>query len=71
MNRHRVNIGRTYEAFKEAQPTDKAKEVMAALTAEHMLAFGKSGLLPRDLSVQSPVSGSYELVRSVLGPKET
>ena len=71
VNRHRVNIGRTYEAFKEAQPTDKAKEVMAALTAEHMLAFGKSGLLPRDLSVQSPVSGASELVRAVMGPKET
>ena len=26
VNRHRVNIGRTFEAFKAAQPTEKAKE---------------------------------------------
>ncbi len=34
VNRHRVNIGRTFEAFKAAQPTDRAQEIMSAITAE-------------------------------------
>jgi hypothetical protein len=70
VNRHRVNIGRTFEAFKAAQPSEQAKNIMAALTAEHMLAFGKSGLLSKDLSVQSPISAANELVRSILNSKQ-
>lgn len=66
VNRHRVNIGRTFEAFKEAQPSDRAKEIMAAVTAEQMLAFGKSGLIPKDASVQSPVSGLSELLKAII-----
>jgi hypothetical protein len=69
VNRHRVNIGRTFEAFKAAQPSDKAKEIVAALTAEHMLSFGKSGMLPKDASVQSPLSGFSDLLKAVLEGK--
>lgn len=56
VNQHRVNIGRTFEAFKAAQPTDGAKEIMAAMTAENMLTFGKSGFAGKDSPNQGPAS---------------
>ena len=66
VNRHRVNIGRTFEAFKAAQPTEKAKEVMAAITADNMLAFGKSGFGGKDSPNQGPWAGATELVKAIL-----
>jgi len=66
VNRHRVNVGRSFEAMKEAQPSDRAKDVMAAITAEHLLAFGKSGFIPGDKSVQTPLTSFSELLKSVL-----
>ena len=66
VNRHRVNIGRTFEAFKAAQPTEKAKEVMAAITADNLLAFGKSGFGGKDSPNQGPLAGATELIRAVL-----
>jgi hypothetical protein len=69
VNRHRVNIGRTFEAFKAAQPTERAQEIMSAITAEHMLAFGKSGFAPRDSPNQSPLTDFSELIKSVLDKK--
>jgi hypothetical protein len=66
VNRHRVNIGRTFEAFKAAQPTDRAKEIMAAVTAENMLAFGKSGFGGKDSPNQGPLAGASELIKAVL-----
>ena len=66
VNRHRVNIGRTFEAFKAAQPTEKAKEVMAAITADNMLAFGKSGFGGKDSPNQGPLAGATELVKAIL-----
>jgi hypothetical protein len=66
VNRHRVNIGRTFEAFKAAQPTEKAKEVMAAITADNLLAFGKSGFGGKDSPNQGPLGGATELIRAVL-----
>jgi hypothetical protein len=66
VNRHRVNIGRTFEAFKAAQPTDKAKEIMAAITAENMLAFGKSGFAGKDSPNQGPLGGATELIKAML-----
>ena len=69
VNRHRVNIGRTFEAFKAAQPTERAREVMAAITAEHMLAFGKSGLISKDPSVQTPISGFSDLMKALLSDR--
>lgn len=65
VNRHRVNIGRTFEAFKAAQPTERAREIMAAITAEHMLAFGKSGFAPKDTPNQGPVPALTELIRNL------
>lgn len=66
VNRHRVNIGRTFEAFKAAQPTDRAKEIMAAITAENMLAFGKSGFGGKDSPNQGPLGGASELIKAIL-----
>jgi len=66
VNRHRVNIGRTFEAFKAAQPTDRAKEIMAAITAENMLAFGKSGFAGKDSPNQGPLAGASELIKAIL-----
>lgn len=66
VNRHRVNIGRTFEAFKAAQPTEKAKEVMAAITADNMLAFGKSGFGGKDSPNQGPLGGATEIVKAIL-----
>ena len=66
VNRHRVNIGRTFEAFKAAQPTEKAKEIMAAITADNMLAFGKSGFGGKDSPNQGPLAGATELIRAML-----
>jgi hypothetical protein len=66
VNRHRVNIGRTFEAFKAAQPTDRAKEIMAAVTAENMLAFGKSGFGGKDSPNQGPLAGATELIKAIL-----
>ncbi len=66
VNRHRVNIGRTFEAFKAAQPTDRAKEIMAAITAENMLAFGKSGFAGKDSPNQGPLAGATELIKAIL-----
>jgi len=69
VNRHRVNIGRTFEAFKAAQPTERAQEIMSAITAENMLTFGKSGFAPKDSPNQSPLTDFSELVKSVLEKK--
>jgi cation transport ATPase len=69
VNRHRVNIGRTFEAFKAAQPTERAQEIMSAITAEHMLAFGKSGFAPKDSPNQGPLTDFSELLKSVLDKK--
>jgi hypothetical protein len=69
VNRHRVNIGRTFEAFKAAQPTERSQEIMSAITAEHMLAFGKSGFAPRDSPNQSPLTDFSDLIKSVLDKK--
>lgn len=66
VNRHRVNIGRTFEAFKAAQPTDRAKEIMSAITAENMLAFGKSGFAGKDSPNQGPLAGASELIKAIL-----
>jgi len=66
VNRHRVNIGRTFQAFKEAQPTERAKEVMAAITADNMLAFGKSGFAGKDSPNQGPLAGAAELIKAIL-----
>jgi hypothetical protein len=66
VNRHRVNIGRTFEAFKAAQPTEKAKEIMAAITADNMLAFGKSGFAGKDSPNQGPLPGATELIKAIL-----
>jgi hypothetical protein len=66
VNRHRVNIGRTFEAFKAAQPTDRAKEIMAAITAENMLAFGKSGFAGKDSPNQGPLAGASDLIKAIL-----
>lgn len=69
VNRHRVNIGRTFEAFKAAQPTERAQEIMSAITAENMLAFGKSGFAPKDSPNQSPLTDFSDLMKSVLEKK--
>jgi hypothetical protein len=66
VNRHRVNIGRTFEAFKAAQPTERAKEIMSAITADNLLAFGKSGFGGKDSPNQGPLAGAKELIRSIL-----
>jgi hypothetical protein len=66
VNRHRVNIGRTFEAFKAAQPTERAKEVMAAITADNMLVFGKSGFAGKDSPNQGPLAGATELIKAIL-----
>jgi hypothetical protein len=66
VNRHRVNIGRTFEAFKAAQPTEKAQEIMAAITADNMLAFGKSGFGGKDSPNQGPLAGTTELIKAIL-----
>jgi uncharacterized membrane protein len=66
VNRHRVNIGRTFEAFKAAQPSDRAKDIMSAITAENMLAFGKSGFAGKDTPNQGPLPGIAELIKAVL-----
>ncbi|MGH9643766.1 MAG: hypothetical protein ACRD3Q_15260 [Terriglobales bacterium] len=69
VNRHRVNIGRTFEAFKNAQPTERSKEIMSAITAEHMLAFGKSGFAPKDSPNQGPLPGVTELIKAIAEKK--
>ena len=69
VNRHRVNIGRTFEAFKAAQPTEKAREVMSAITADSMLSFGKSGFAGKDSPNQGPLPGATELIRAILENK--
>src|ERR1700733_1121206 len=66
VNRHRVNIGRTFEAFKAAQPTERAKEIMSAITADNLLAFGKSGFGGKDSPNQGPLAGASELINSIL-----
>lgn len=69
VNRHRVNIGRTFEAFKAAQPTERSQEIMSAITAENMLAFGKSGFAPKDSPNQSPLTDFSDLIKSILDKK--
>lgn len=70
VNRHRVNIGRTFEAFKAAQPTERAREVMSAITADSMLSFGKSGFAGKDSPNQGPMPGATELIKAILESKE-
>lgn len=65
VNRHRVNIGRTFEAFLAAQPTQRGKEIIGILTAQNMLPFGRSGLLAKDLSVQTPMGSAAEFLESI------
>jgi hypothetical protein len=48
LNRHRVNIGKTFEVFKAAQPNDHAREVLAALTAQEMIDFGRGNFPGKD-----------------------
>jgi hypothetical protein len=69
VNRHRVCIGRRFEAFKAAQPTEHAKEIMAAITAEHMLSFGKSGFAPKDSPNAGPLPVVSDLVKAILEKK--
>jgi hypothetical protein len=69
VNRHRVNIGRTFEAFKAAQPTERSQEIMSAITAENMLTFGKSGFAPKDSPNQSPLTDFSDLIKSILDKK--
>ncbi len=66
VNRHRVNVGRTFEAFKAAQPTERAQEVMSAITADSMLSFGKSGFAGKDSPNQGPLPGAAELMKAIL-----
>ena len=66
VNRHRVNVGRTFEAFKAAQPTERAKEVMSAITADSMLSFGKSGFAGKDSPNKGPLPGAGELMKAIL-----
>lgn len=66
VNRHRVNIGRTFEAFKAAQPTERAREIMSAITADSMLSFGKSGFAGKDSPNQGPLPGATELIKAIL-----
>jgi len=71
VNRHRVNIGRTFETLKAAQPTDRAKEILSAITAENMLSFGKSGFAPKDSPNQGPLSGATELIKTIVDKSHT
>lgn len=61
LNRHRVNIGRTFEVFKAAQPSDKAKEVLAAITAQEMIDFGRGNFPGKDAS-----DGQLSLIAEVV-----
>lgn len=70
VNRHRVNIARSFEKFVDAMPSDAAKDQLAYLAAEHMLVFGRSGLLSRDLSVQTPVSVGRSFASQMFSKKE-
>jgi hypothetical protein len=40
------------------------------VTIERMLAFGKSGLLPKDPSMQTPLTGASELLKSIWAEKK-
>jgi hypothetical protein len=71
VNRHRVNVGRSFDAFLQAQPSKEAKDVFAYMVSANLLAFGKSGLLPRDPSVQGPFTSLQELFKGVAGRKES
>jgi hypothetical protein len=61
-----VNIGRTFEAFKAAQPSERARDVMSAITADSMLSFGKSGFAGKDTPNQGPLPGATELLKAIL-----
>ena len=66
VNRHRVNIGGRSRRSRRLNPTDRAKEIMAAITAENMLAFGKSGFAGKDSPNQGPLAGASELIKAIL-----
>jgi hypothetical protein len=65
LNRHRVNIGKTFEVFKAAQPTDKAKEVLAAIAAQELIDFGRVNFPGKD-ATENQMSLVTELIRSLV-----
>jgi len=65
LNRHRVNIGKTFEVFKAAQPTDKAKEVLAAIAAQELIDFGRTNFPGKD-STENQMSLVSELIKNLI-----
>jgi len=64
LNRHRVNLGRTFEQLKNSQPTEKAKEIVAAMVSEELVFFGKSAFAGKDADKSLNVSA--EVIKSLL-----
>lgn len=65
LNRHRVNIGKTFEIFKSAQPSDKAKDVLAAITAQEMIDFGRGNFPGKD-ATESQLSLVTEVFKNLV-----
>jgi hypothetical protein len=65
LNRHRVNIGKTFDVFIQSQPSDHAKDVLAALTAERMINFGR-GTFPGKEAPDSQLSLVSDLIKSLV-----
>jgi hypothetical protein len=70
LNRHRVNIGRTFEALKAVQPSDEAKNLLAAITAEQMVNFGRVTLQGKDAS-ETQFSIVAELLKTFIERQKT
>jgi hypothetical protein len=65
LNRHRVNVGKTFEVFKAAQPSDKAKDVLAAITAQEMIDFGRGNFPGKD-ATESQLSLVTEVFKNLI-----
>jgi hypothetical protein len=69
LNRHRVNIGKTFDLFIQSQPSEGAKDVLAAFTAERMINFG--GGFPGKEGPESQLSFMTDLVKNLIDGQKT
>jgi hypothetical protein len=69
LNRHRSNIGQTFAALLTAQPSPQAKDVLAAVTADQMVNFGRFSLTGKDTE-ENQTASMIEIAKSFLDTKK-
>jgi hypothetical protein len=68
LNRHRANIGQTFAALLTAQPSPQAKDVLAAVTADQMVNFGRFSLTGKDTE-ENQAASMLEIAKAFLDTK--